>query len=305
MVRLVAVVAFLLLLPAAASGQGPTEASFTIGDPVLEGTLHPDRGAVNVTLPWTYNDPSGTPAMGAGTLVWDPPACAGDDGGLVVRGVRSQALPAYGPGSTTVTGTSAFTVSATQAAPGEVPLRCTFAGEVMPSGPSATAGNRRDAVEITLVVAYLGLITVESLNEVILEGAPGGRLEYAFRIGNFGNARSTVTAEVVGEVPRGWAVQVPPPTDVERGGEATVAVQVTAPGGIGWVNGASGFSIRLTSSSAGTGAAGNSVEPSVVARVRGCGADYCLLMPGLVAAAIVLLVTVVRRKVRQEGSRSG
>lgn len=310
MVRLVALLAFLLLLPAAASGQGPTEASFTIGEPKLEGRLDSDRGAMNVTLPWTYSDPGGTPAMEAGTLVWDPPTCAGDDGGLIVRGSRSQALPTFEPGSTTITGTAVFTVGATQAAPGEVPLRCTFTGEVVPSGPSATPGNRRDSVEVIVAVSYFGLIMVENVSEVILEAPPGGTMEYAFRVTSRGNARSTVTGEVLGEVPKGWVVQVPPPTDVERGGEATVVVQVTAPGGIGWINGASDFTVRVMAASAATGAAGNTVELPLAGRVRGCGADLCLLMPGLVAAAVVLLVLVVRRKVRQDagkrkGSRSG
>jgi hypothetical protein len=298
---LAAVAVATILLPGASAAP-----SFSIDQPETPPSIQPDVGGADLTLKWHYDwATQGTQVVGAAstatTLQWDPPKCENDGGGTIITGLRSQVV-SFGsatPGAPAqkVDGQSIFRIAATQAAPGERPYRCTFAGYVVaPAGQTQIGDSNKANVEVLVTVKYFGLLNAE-VPLTVQEGGPQQEIRYDIKLTNLGNAQSYLAFNLIGDVPPGWLAQAPIPTTIQSlqqgatTNQVTVPLIITTPHQNGWNNDAKAFQLKITpSSTKGTGEMGNEIVVPVTARVRGIyvpGPEPILLVGAIVGVAFV------------------
>ncbi|MFO1533549.1 MAG: hypothetical protein ABR562_07650 [Thermoplasmatota archaeon] len=295
--------AAVVLTPTATAAITP---QFTIDSITQPKPIQPDLGSEDVVIKWTYTiNTQGAQAIGgvstSTTLQWDPPACVGDNLGISITGSRTQSVVLQSGTAApvnSVSGTSTFHIAATQQAPGERPIKCTFTGKVL--APSAGNGQITDSnpgpVEVNIIVKYLGLLTAEVPGGTIQEAGPQKEIRYDLKLTNLGNSLSHVKFELVSPPDAGWLALPPSPTDIgslQQGAPTnvnTVPFQISTPHHNGWNNADTTMQLKITPESTKDQSPDTEIVIPVIARVRGNyvpGPEPMLLAAALVGAAFV------------------
>jgi hypothetical protein len=291
---------FVTLVPTG-SAQAITP-SFVINDvKITPSTVSADTEIARVEVAWRYSLPqSGTEFLGAvttsTTLQYTPPTC--DRAGILITGPLSQTVvlrEGTAAPSGSVTGTSIFSLVATQDAPGETPIRCTFSGKVLAAGnvPETPTSQSQGVIS----VKFLGLLSA-SVPTTIKQGGPQKQIRYDIDLTNLGNSLTNVKFALPEESAGGGWKPVAPTELVlqsaQQGGTETtrqVSFLVSTPFKNGWNNKEDTFQLTITPTSTKSEATGNDITVSVLARVRGVYVPSLepMIMLGAVLAGAMLL----------------
>ncbi|MHB8632433.1 MAG: hypothetical protein ACYDBQ_00505 [Thermoplasmatota archaeon] len=280
----------------------------SLDSPVMtpSGPIRVDLDAPTITIPWTYNYNS--PALGAQnaafsttTITWaNPPKC--DAKGLTFGGSFQQVIQLPPSPSTTNTGSYAvqgkavFTVQASQDAPGETAITCTFSASVPAAGQIQGASA---SAPLIVHVAFRGLLTA-TVPITIVQAGPQKQIQYSIDLTNLGNSEANVIFSIADDHKAdGWQALTPPPvilTSPNKGGTAnsqTVVFQISTPYKNGWNNKETTFELSIQPTSTKDVSdlgKGTPLAVSMLARDRGIyipGPEPALVLIAAVGAALV------------------
>lgn len=291
-----------------ANAQGTVKPQFNFGLPTIDKsvlTADVDVGKITVPGTLTYNTP-GTVAGGAvitsAILKYSQdPSC--DKAGVSIVGPTSTIVPLDGAGSkSTFTTSSSFSISATQAAPGETDIKCTFKAKVIALQGNAYADTDESTTSLLVKVKFLGLLTANVPNTIV-EAGPQKEIRYEIELTNLGNALTNVNFNLIGDTASGWSPVPPTPiimqSQQQGGTEFTKKVNflIQTPHKNGWNNDEKTFQLKIQpSSTKDAEQKGNEIAVNVLARVRGIyvpGPEPMLLLGAILGTALV--ARMVRR----------
>ncbi len=296
--------AALFLVPMTAAQQ----ATLDIATPRIKSghPIEPDGVPAVVDVDWTYTvTQQGLQAVGGVTrstqLTWETTSCTNSN--VIITG--SLTTPVNLDGATapadygTDSGTSAFQVLATQLAPGETPIQCTFSGKV-PALANGQINEAKGSTKTTVLVQYLGLISA-NVPTTISQAGPQKQIRYNIELTNLGNSRSNIRFDLEGETTGGWKPVEPTLITLESSAQGgaevskTVSFLVSTPYKNGWNNKEETFKLVVTPVSTKPAATeGQAVEINVLARVRGVYVPT--LEPMLMLGAILGAALVIRMR---------
>jgi hypothetical protein len=300
---LAVLVAASMLVPTVAA-QGAT--SLSLGTPELSSSapLVPDTGIMTVDIPWTYTISTvGLFATGAvttsTTLLWEDPTC--DRNGVLITGALAETIVlssgATAPESS-YTGTSTFTITATQDAPGETQIKCTFQAKVAAVVGTQVPETETATTTTPMVVEFLGLLSA-NVGGTIKQAGPQKQINYQVELTNLGNARTNVNFALSAEASGGWKPVAPTQIVLEstqQGGSEiskNVLFTVSTPFKNGWNNKEDTFQLVITpASTKDPEKVGTAVTVNVLARVRGVYVPS--LEPMVLVAAVLGSALLVR-----------
>lgn len=315
-ISFVALFLFAAIVPTA-SAQNPTETTpqFFLEKPSVSYTLpsgssalKPEVGQAEVTVPWTYSitDPGFTnvgTVYPSTTVQFSDPSC--NSPFVIVTGSTVDIINLAGSGgqaSSEDSGEVKFDVVATQQAPGETPVSCTFKAKANQLG-SQVKQSDESSTTATVQIAYLGLISA-NVQGTIKEAAPQKKVTYDIEISNLGNARSFIQFNLLSETPKGWEPVTPTEIVLQseaQGGTDTskvVGFTVSMPFKNGWNNDDTTFQLQLTpTSTQDTEVQGQSLTINVLARVRGV---YIPSLEPMMLVGAVIGTALVARMLRSE-----
>jgi hypothetical protein len=286
---------FVAALPTATAQQ----AQFSVSAVSACQPVTVNSGSCNVSVPWTYAYGAPLNSIGAvaqtATLTWDnPPTCPA---GITVTGAFSQLFTLDPSKTTSIPGTSTFTLTASPDAAGEKPLQCSIKGRVSQIAAGAVKQSNDDSASIPFSVKYYGLLTA-TIPTTISEAGPQKEIRYDITLTNLGNANTNVNFGLAGDAPVGWSPVPPTPLVLgpsqQSGGSdftKTVSFLVSTPHKNGWNNDQTAFQLKITpASTINTDQKGNEIAVNVLARVRGIyvpGPEPFLLVAALLGTALV------------------
>lgn len=267
-----------------------------------------DTTVATVSIDWAYDisaAPYGlaTELQGTTTMTWDSPTC--DKQGVVIAGPLSNIVSVTRDSTGTTAsadGTKQFTLQATQEAPGETSISCTFAAQAESLGQQVTASDKKETTGV-FIVNFLGLISA-NLPSTIKQAGPQKEIKYDIELTNLGNSRSTVRFDLITENVGKWDPVTPSEIILDspnQGGAETtktVSFQVSTPFKNGWNNDQKTFQVRITPiSTKDANIEGTPVTVNVLSRVRGV---YVPTLEPVLLAAAVLGTAFVARRLRDE-----
>ncbi len=276
---------------------------------VSPANLQADVSISTVSIPWTYvvdQAPFGLQAdvKSTTTMRWDDPDC--DKPGFVITGPLSNVVSITRESSgvkASASGTKQFQVQATQDAPGETSVKCTFAAQVDAIG-STVLQSSKITTNTQVIVDFLGLLSA-NLPGTIKSAGPQKEIKYDIELSNLGNARSTVRFDLITENVGSWDPVAPTEIILDspnQGGaetSKTVSFQVSTPHKNGWNNDQKTFQLRITPvSTKNPDTEGTPVTINVLSRVRGVYVPS--LEPMLLLGAVVGSAFVAARLRRDE-----
>ncbi|MCA1811997.1 MAG: hypothetical protein LC623_08315 [Halobacteriales archaeon] len=292
-----------------ASAQGPVKPQFTFGLPTVDkSTLVADVDVGKITVPgkFTFNTPgtvAGAVAIQSAILKYTKePSC--DKAGTSIIGPTSTPIDlskATG-GTQTFDTSSSFSISATQLAPGETDIKCSFTAKVTALQNNAYSDTDEQSTSLLVKVKFLGLLTANVPNTIV-EAGPQKEIRYEIELTNLGNSLTNVNFNLAGETPEGWSPVPPTPIIMQsqqQGGTEfakKVNFLIQTPHKNGWNNDEKTFQLKIQpSSTKDPDQKGNEIAVNVLARVRGIyvpGPEPFLLVAALLGAAMV--ARLVRR----------
>lgn len=293
-------VAAIMVGPASVQAQA-IETQFTLGQPTIDKpNLVPDVdiGKIHITGKYAFTTPATVAgAVAVSSAVYKQskePTC--DANGVTVTGPGSVLFELKNPGTTTTFDVPLdYSVSASQAAPGERDIKCTFVGKVLPLS-SGYKDSPESTTQVTLKAKFLGLLSA-SIPSTIAEAGPQKQITYEIELTNLGNALTYVNFNLAGEAPEGWSPVPPTPiimqSQQQGGTEFTKKVNflIQTPHKNGWNNDEKTFQLKIQpSSTKDPELKGNEIGVNVLARVRGIyvpGPEPFLLVAALLGTALV------------------
>jgi hypothetical protein len=302
--RLIAVAAMLVLLLTAIAPTASAQLnkpSFTINSVTVDkNPMAPDIETGTVSVAWTYSFTQVATSVGGAVtptvqIKWTQPSC--DKSGTAIAGSLVQIITLDNTGQKqSASGTATFTLSLSQAAPGETDILCTFKGKVSPVVGTQIPESDEATGTLLVKAKFLGLLTA-NVPTTIQEAGPQKEIRYEIELTNLGNALTNVDFTLIGNAAAGWSPVPPTPiimqSQQQGGTEFTKKVNflIQTPHKNGWNNDETTFQLRITpSSTKDPDLKGNPVAVNVLSRVRGIyvpGPEPILLVAALAGTALV------------------
>ncbi|MEA3191380.1 MAG: hypothetical protein QOD77_1962 [Thermoplasmata archaeon] len=272
--------------------------------PAKAGPLIPNVDTVKFTVSGTFTYQQtgsfvGGPLVPSVLMQYTQPTCPSAPG-ITITGALATAIDVSGatPQKTSFPFDSEFTVSASQLAPGETDILCTWKGKVLANGLPGFTETPEQSISTTIKVRFLGLLSA-SVPATIQEGGPQKEITYELQLTNLGNSLTNVNFDLANAetVPEGWSPVPPTPIIMQskqQGGTeftAKVPFTIQTPHSNGWNNDETTFQLKITPSSVNNPEdKGNTIAVNVLARVRGIyvpGPEPFLLVAAVLGAALV------------------
>ncbi len=309
-------VASALIVPTA-SAQTSTQPSLTFdkinvaysqGD---SNAIVPDTGKATVSIDWTWTinqqgfDQAGF-IQSSTLLSFTQPSC--ENSAVKVSGSTSYPIilrEGAGAAGASDEGTAQFTVTATQQAPGETLISCTFKAQSEPIGNQVQSSNEA-SINTDVVVKYLGLISA-TIPTTIKQAGPQKQIQYDIEVTNLGNSITNMVftlRDSEAASSGGWNPVPPTPVVLQstaQGGTdtvKTVSFLISTPFKNGWNNAEKTFTLDITpQSTKNPDFEGSTVTVNVLARVRGV---YVPSLEPMVMVGAVIGAAMLARKLRDE-----
>lgn len=269
------------------SKQGPLVANVDVVTFTVKGTFTYQQTGSSV----------GGPLVPSVIMQYTQPTCNKE--GITITGALATAIDvSAAPQQTSFDFDSPFSVSASDKAPGETDIQCTWKGKVLANGLPQFEETAEQTITATVKVKFFGLLSA-SVPATIQEGGPQKEITYDIQLTNLGNSLTNVQFELANAetVPAGWSPVAPTPiimqSQQQGGTEYTAKVPFTiqTPHSNGWNNDETTFQLKITPSSVNNPEdKGNVIAVNVLARVRGIyvpGPEPFLLVAAVLGTAMV------------------